>query len=113
MRRSCNKITHVNNLHVGVNNVNISQRHNNTFRRLPLHGFTLIELLVVISIIALLVSILMPALGKAKQQAKNAVCQAHLRGLGLGLILYLSENEERFYMPTIKKDQELKVLNKD
>jgi len=62
-------------------------------------GFTLIELLVVISIIALLVSIIVPVLRKVRQQAKNAVCQAHLKGLGLGLTLYLGDNDGRFYMP--------------
>jgi hypothetical protein len=53
----------------------------------------------VIAIIALLMAMLTPALRKAKQQTKNAICQAHLRGLGLGLILYLGDNDERFYMP--------------
>jgi len=62
-------------------------------------GFTLIELLVVIAIIALLMGILMPALRKVKQQAKNVVCQAHLRGLGVGLSLYLGDYDQRFYMP--------------
>ena len=62
-------------------------------------GFTLIELLVVISILVLLVSILLPAMRKVKQQARDAVCQAHLRSLGLGLMLYLGDNHRRFYMP--------------
>ncbi len=52
-------------------------------------AFTLIELLVVISIMTLLVSILMPALGKAKEQAKNAVCQSNLKSLGQCFMLYL------------------------
>lgn len=62
-------------------------------------GFTLIELLVVIAIIALLMAILVPALQRVKRQAKNGVCQAHLRGLGLGLTLYLGDNNDKFYMP--------------
>ncbi len=58
-------------------------------------GFTLVELLVVISIIALLVSILMPALGKARDQAKAVKCLSHLRGLGSGFAVYASENDGR------------------
>ncbi|MCF7957125.1 MAG: type II secretion system GspH family protein [Phycisphaerae bacterium] len=59
-------------------------------------GFTLIELLVVISIIALLVAILMPALGKAKKQAQNAVCQSNMKTYGLVISMYLQENEGAF-----------------
>ena len=51
-------------------------------------GFTLIELLVVIGIIALLLSIAMPALSKAKEMGRSVVCKAHLRGIGGGLMNY-------------------------
>ena len=56
-------------------------------------GFTLIELLVVIAIIALLVSILLPSLNKAKELAKRAVCLGTLRAAGLGCSLYVEDSE--------------------
>ena len=60
-------------------------------------GFTLIELLVVISIIALLMSMLMPALAKVRDQAKTIVCLANLRQWGAGFEMYTSENNGLFF----------------
>jgi len=60
-------------------------------------GFTLIELLVVISIIALLVSILMPALAKAREAARQVVCVAHLHDWGIVFLLYTNDNDDCFY----------------
>ncbi len=59
-------------------------------------GFTLIELLVVIAIIALLMGILMPAIGRAKKQAQSVGCQARLRSWGLLFKLYTDDNEGYF-----------------
>jgi len=57
-------------------------------------GFTLIELLVVISIIALLLAILMPALSMVKKKAKNVLCQNNLRQYALAGEMYLTESDE-------------------
>ena len=58
----------------------------------PMRGFTLIELLVVVSIIALLVSILLPALSEAKEKARQVVCASNLHHIGLGATLYSTEH---------------------
>jgi len=61
-------------------------------RRRGRPAFTLIELLVVIAIIALLVSILLPSLNRAKESAKRAVCLAHLKQIGLAAFMYADEH---------------------
>jgi prepilin-type N-terminal cleavage/methylation domain-containing protein len=62
-------------------------------------AFTLIELLVVISIIAMLLSILMPGLQKAKQHALRMLCRTNLHNYGLASAMYLMDNDERFTDP--------------
>jgi len=68
-------------------------------RRRPAGGiafaFTLIELLVVIAIIAVLMAILTPALRKAKERTRETICKAHLKNLGLGILLYLDDNNRK------------------
>ena len=67
-------------------------------------GFTLIELLVVISIIALLLSILMPALTKVKEQAKAVVCSSNLRQMAVALEVYTAENENKSLSTAMGED---------
>ncbi len=56
-------------------------------------AFTLIELLVVIAIIAVLLAILMPALRRVREQAREQSCRSNLRSIGLGIVMYLQEND--------------------
>lgn len=56
------------------------------------HGFTLIELLVVVAIIALLISILIPALGRAREQSKSILCLANMRQLGIASHMYADDH---------------------
>ncbi len=58
-------------------------------------GFTLIELLVVIAIIAVLLAILMPAMSKIKEIARETACKSNLKNVGLAVAMYLDDYERK------------------
>ncbi|MBN2133849.1 MAG: prepilin-type N-terminal cleavage/methylation domain-containing protein [Sedimentisphaerales bacterium] len=76
---------------------------------MKIKGFTLIELLVVVAVVALLMALLLPALGRARRQARALVCRAHLKQWGTVLALYLEEYDGRF-MRVSEEDSGLSLL---
>lgn len=74
------------------------------FERVRRGGFTLIELLVVVAIIALLISILLPSLQRARAQARDALCASNLHQLALAVTYYAQDNADR--LPYIRDVQD-------
>ncbi|HBG27983.1 MAG: hypothetical protein A2Y10_17300 [Planctomycetes bacterium GWF2_41_51] len=72
------------------------------FGNYKFEAFTLVELLVVISIIAVLLAVLMPALNKAKKQARTVMCASNLKQWGLMYAMYCQDNNGNFFSGTIK-----------
>jgi prepilin-type N-terminal cleavage/methylation domain-containing protein/prepilin-type processing-associated H-X9-DG protein len=84
-----------------VENMKMKRKRSPISQRVSI-GFTLIELLVVVAIIAMLISILLPSLGKAKEMANRAHCSANLSGLTKSLNVYAAMNEDQY--PTVLAD---------
>ena len=73
-------------------------------------GFTLIELLVVIAIIAILAAILFPVFGRARENARRSSCMSNLKQLGLGMIQYTQDFDEKYPQPAVPDDGDYGAL---
>jgi prepilin-type N-terminal cleavage/methylation domain-containing protein/prepilin-type processing-associated H-X9-DG protein len=74
----------------------LARRSRSAFRIFGLSAFTLLELLLVITIIAILASMLMPAIGSMEQRAYSIACSSNLRTIGAAVQLYLQDHNQNF-----------------
>jgi len=79
---------------------------------MKLRGFTLVELLVVIGIIALLISILLPVMGRARAAAQTVQCMSNLRQIGQGLLYYVNDrSSNKGYLPAASDNRNTAPFN--
>lgn len=79
-------------------------------KKICFRGFTLVELLVVIAVVALLIGVLLPALGAARQAAKNAGSGSNLRQLGQGIAMYGNDFDTE--LPQVRVDESGRVVRR-
>jgi len=72
-------------------------------------GFTLIELLVVIAIISILAAILFPVFARARESARRASCLSNLKQIGLGVMMYTQDYDEKYPRAIQKNEQVLEI----